>query len=69
MVVNMMSEGEAVQLLEKRLGDTPKDGAAQLVKILDYIPIAIVQQAAYISRLHPAISVQRYLVCLFEFAK
>ena len=41
-MVGTMSEGEAVKLLQNKLGDGPRDGATQLVKALDCIPLAIV---------------------------
>lgn len=45
--VGTMSDEEAVQLLENKLGDSPGVGAIQLANALDRIPLAIVQAAAY----------------------
>jgi Flp pilus assembly protein TadD len=59
--VDTMSEGEAVKLLEKKLGDAPGDGTTQLALALEYIPLAIVQAAAYINRLGPRMSAAKYL--------
>ncbi|KAF2801895.1 HET-domain-containing protein [Mytilinidion resinicola] len=59
--VGIMSDEEAVQLLENKLRDGPSDGAIQLANALDCIPLAIVQAAAYINRLKPRMSVAKYL--------
>jgi tetratricopeptide (TPR) repeat protein len=60
--VDIMSNGEAVQLLENKLGDGPSvAGSIQLTNALDNIPLAIVQAAAYINRLKPRMSVEKYL--------
>ncbi|KAF1936601.1 hypothetical protein EJ02DRAFT_327735, partial [Clathrospora elynae] len=60
-MVGAMSEDEAIKLLRNKLGDGPRDGATQLVKALDCIPLAIVQAAAYMDRLGPRMAVGRYL--------
>jgi tetratricopeptide (TPR) repeat protein len=59
--VDTMSEGEAVRLLEKKLRDAAGDGTTQLALTLEYIPLAIVQAAAYINRLRPRMSTAKYL--------
>jgi tetratricopeptide (TPR) repeat protein len=60
-IIGTMSEGEAVELLQNKLGDKRRDGLLQLAKALDCIPLAIVQAAAYIDRLRPQMSVPKYL--------
>lgn len=67
--VGAMSNNKAVQLLENKLGDGRRDGAIQLVKSLDCIPLAIIQAAAYINRLRPRMSVAKYLDELKNFDK
>lgn len=59
--VGEMTEDEAVQLLQNKLGEAPQDHATQLVEAVDRIPLAIVQAAAYINRLGPRMSVTKYL--------
>ena len=49
-------------LLRKRLGSfSNEDVAADLVRALDYIPLAISQAAAYIQAREPRSSLQKYL--------
>ncbi|KAF2818103.1 hypothetical protein CC86DRAFT_414212 [Ophiobolus disseminans] len=46
-----MDEGEGLQLLRNKLEDQPfKESAVELLRALDYIPLAISQAAAYINR-------------------
>jgi tetratricopeptide (TPR) repeat protein len=59
--VDSMSAGEAVQLLEKKLVGDSGESATQLALILDNIPLAIVQAAAYINRLRPRMTAAKYL--------
>ncbi|KAH7012455.1 uncharacterized protein B0I36DRAFT_255978 [Microdochium trichocladiopsis] len=62
--VRAMSAGPAVKLLLKKLGDHDqhsKQDDMELVKTLEYNPLAIVQAAAYISRHTLPISVNAYL--------
>ncbi|KAH7356026.1 hypothetical protein BKA66DRAFT_515754 [Pyrenochaeta sp. MPI-SDFR-AT-0127] len=68
-MVGAMSEGEAVNLLQNKLGDGPWHDATKLVKALDCIPLAIAQAAAYISRLGSRMSVAKYLSELKEVKK
>jgi hypothetical protein len=56
-----LSADEAVALLQNKLGESLPDEALQLVDSLDRIPLAIVQAAAYISRLAPRMSVEKEL--------
>ncbi|KAI4593085.1 hypothetical protein KJ359_010173 [Pestalotiopsis sp. 9143b] len=60
--IQPMNEGQALQLLQKKLRDKYEDkGAASLVRALDYIPLAITQAAAYILRRWPRFSPLTYL--------
>ncbi|KAH7021554.1 uncharacterized protein B0I36DRAFT_252482 [Microdochium trichocladiopsis] len=64
MPVRAMSAGPAVKLLLKKLGDHDqhsKQDYMELVKTLEYNPLAIVQAAAYIRRRTLPISVNAYL--------
>jgi hypothetical protein len=57
----MHDEG-AQALLSKKLGDkVSKDSNAKLAEMLEYMPLALVQAAAYIRKRAPDYSVQRYL--------
>ena len=58
--IGAMDQSQAVKLLESKMGRGQQDAARQLVKALDYIPLAIVQAAAYINRLGPRMSVAKY---------
>ncbi|KAK4065260.1 hypothetical protein Trihar35433_7380 [Trichoderma harzianum] len=65
--VDPMTEVDALALLEKKMGSTTDIGLAKdLVKTLDYIPLAISQAAAYIQARKPRSSIEKYLV---EFRK
>jgi tetratricopeptide (TPR) repeat protein len=60
--VEPMSEADARTLLEKKLGKQEgDDNIAELVTELEFMPLAIVQAAAYISQRAPRCSVQEYL--------
>ena len=60
--VKAMDEGQALTLLRRKLTSSfdEKDGA-ELVRALDYMPLAITQAAGYINRLAPRSSVSKYL--------
>jgi hypothetical protein len=60
--VEPMDGAHAVALFEKKLGE-PNDSkdTAELVAALEYMPLAIVQAAAYISQRAPRFSVTQYL--------
>ncbi|OAL06354.1 TPR-like protein [Phaeosphaeriaceae sp. SRC1lsM3a] len=61
-VLEPMSEAQALVLLEKKLGPQEDcSNAAELVVALDCMPLAIVQAAAYIVQRAPRYSVARYL--------
>ena len=61
-VVKPMEKRDAVALLQKKLGqlDSSEEGI-ELAAALEYMPLAIVQAAAYISQRRPRCSVQQYL--------
>ncbi|RYP51983.1 hypothetical protein DL768_002779 [Monosporascus sp. mg162] len=60
--ISTMDEAQGLQLLRNKLnGDFDKDSAADLLRALDYIPLAITQAAAYINRRAPRVSVKMYL--------
>jgi hypothetical protein len=54
-----MSAPDALALLEKKLGW--HDDAVELAVVLEYMPLAIAQAAAYISQRAPRYSVREYL--------
>ena len=57
-----MALSHALALLEKKLGPLGQnDGTADLAAALEFMPLAIVQAAAYISQRAPRCSVKRYL--------
>jgi tetratricopeptide (TPR) repeat protein len=60
--VEPMSEAEATTLLANKLGGTySPDDLVELVAALDYMPLAISQAAAYISKRTPRDTVKSYL--------
>jgi tetratricopeptide (TPR) repeat protein len=60
--VEPMDNAHAMMLFEKKLGDQGMSkSATELVATLDFMPLAIVQAAAYISQRAPRCSVQQYL--------
>lgn len=60
--VSEFEEGEAIDLLHKRLTEAPKDSDAKtLVKALDYIPLAISQAAAYIEQGRPRMTIPKFI--------
>ena len=60
--VTPMSEADAVKLLEKKLSLKPEKGAiTHLAEALDYLPLALVQAAAFINNVQPQHTVQEYL--------
>ena len=59
--VEPMDEAHAVALLEKKLGMDDRTDIAELASALEFMPLAIVQAAAYISQRAPRCSVQVYL--------
>lgn len=57
-----MTSAQALALFEKKLGSLGEGNVtANLAAALDFMPLAIVQAAAYISQRAPRYSVQRYL--------
>jgi hypothetical protein len=60
--VEPMDEGDAVALLERKLGiPRDKNDNAELAAALEYILLAIVQAAAYIRQRAPRCSVRQYI--------
>ncbi|KAJ5261249.1 P-loop containing nucleoside triphosphate hydrolase protein [Penicillium angulare] len=60
--VEPMDEGHAISLFEKKLGAQPNRSAiTQLVTALEFIPLAIVQAAAFIKQKAPRETVTQYL--------
>ena len=60
--VQPMALAQALALFEKKLGPLGQgDDTTELAAVLDFMPLAIVQAAAYISQRAPRYSVQRYL--------
>ncbi|PCD38687.1 hypothetical protein AU210_007153 [Fusarium oxysporum f. sp. radicis-cucumerinum] len=60
--VSTMDDAQGFQLFRNKLdGDFDKDAATDLLRALDYIPLAITQAAAYINRRAPRISIKSYL--------
>ena len=60
--VEPMNEAQAVALLKTKLGAQGDSGdVAELAAVLEYMPLAIVQAAAYIWRRAPRCSVAEYL--------
>ena len=61
-VVQPMTPAQALSLVEKKLGSLGQgDDTAELAAALDFMPLAIVQAAAYVSQKAPRYSVQQYL--------
>jgi tetratricopeptide (TPR) repeat protein len=56
-----MHKADAQNLLKKKLGDAATDGVNELAVELEYMPLALVQAATYISKRRPHYSVQQYL--------
>ncbi|KAF2268798.1 HET-domain-containing protein [Lojkania enalia] len=60
--VRPMKEADALVLLERKLGCKPEeDNAVELLRVLDCMPLAITQAAAYIAQRAPRMTVSRYL--------
>jgi hypothetical protein len=59
--IEPMSKEHGLALFEKKLGGCDSGDAAELAAALDFMPLAIVQAAAYISQRVPRYSVQQYL--------
>ncbi|KAH7146987.1 hypothetical protein B0J13DRAFT_416008, partial [Dactylonectria estremocensis] len=60
--ISTMDDAQGLQLLRNKLtGDFDREAAADLLRALDYIPLAITQAAAYINRRALRISVRTYL--------
>ena len=60
--IKPMDENCALQLLEKKIqSKIDKDDAMELLRVLDYMPLAITQAAAYIRHRAPRTTVAKYL--------
>ena len=60
--VQPMTQAQALTLLEKKLGPLDRDhGTKELATELEFVPLAIVQAAAYISQRAPRYSTKQYL--------
>ncbi|KAF2807493.1 TPR-like protein [Mytilinidion resinicola] len=60
--IKPMDDTSAQALLQKKLGEeADKDGAAELADALEFMPLALVQAAAYIRQRAARCSVQQYL--------
>ncbi|KAJ5656588.1 hypothetical protein N7507_008538 [Penicillium longicatenatum] len=60
--VDPMDEAHAITLFEKKLGaKTNREDIIELTKVLEFIPLAIVQAAVFIKRRAPRLSVPQYL--------
>ncbi|KAI7766379.1 hypothetical protein LZL87_013153 [Fusarium oxysporum] len=60
--VSTMDDAQGLQLFQNKLNeDFDSDAATDLLRALDYIPLAITQAAAYINRRAPRVSVKTYL--------
>jgi tetratricopeptide (TPR) repeat protein len=57
--VTAMSEDEAVELMQKKLGQHD-DGIDELARALDFLPLAITQAASYIRARRPRLSARSY---------
>ncbi|TLD09815.1 hypothetical protein PspLS_11627 [Pyricularia sp. CBS 133598] len=60
--VHPMNEEHATELLQKKAGHQPDvENVARLVKVLEYMPLAVTQAGAYIRQRAPRTSVSKYL--------
>ncbi|KAJ5857210.1 Tetratricopeptide-like helical [Penicillium solitum] len=62
--VNPMEKPEALELLQRKLGKSQQNESQQseqLVEVLEFMPLAIVQAASYIRNRAPRCSVSKYL--------
>ncbi|KAI9765675.1 MAG: hypothetical protein M1840_007233 [Geoglossum simile] len=60
--VKPMDEGDALALFRKKLSfDADKHKAIELLQVLDHMPLAITQAAAYIEQRAPRMTISRYL--------
>jgi tetratricopeptide (TPR) repeat protein len=60
--VSVLGEAQALHLLQNKLHDASgSEGAVELLLMLDYLPLAITQAAAYINQRAPRVTIQDYL--------
>lgn len=67
--VATMDKTEALQLLKNKLSTPVGDEATALVEELDCIPLAVSQAAAYINRMQPRMSIEKYIEKLKDVRK
>ncbi|KAJ4175357.1 hypothetical protein NW767_015803, partial [Fusarium falciforme] len=68
--ISTMDDAQGLHLFRNKLnGDFDRDAAADLLRALDCIPLAITQAAAYINRRAPRASVKTYLDAFRESDK
>lgn len=61
-MIEPMNDSDALALLEKKLGgNIEKNDAVELVEALEFMPLAIIQAAAYIRQRGPRSSIKEYL--------
>lgn len=61
-MVEPMDNGHALTLLEKKLiRPFNQDDAAELLHLLEYLPLAITQAASYINNCEPLLTIHEYL--------
>ena len=61
-LIDRMTDTDAIRLLQKKLdGSTKEQDLEELASILEYMPLAIVQAAAYIQQKGARYSVRRYI--------
>lgn len=62
LMIEPMNESDALALLEKKLGESiDKDDAVELIAALEFMPLAIIQAAAYIRQRGSRSSIREYL--------
>ncbi|KAF2804921.1 TPR-like protein [Mytilinidion resinicola] len=59
--VKPMDSREALALLQKKLSNANEHNATELLKALDYMPLAITQAAAHIEQRAPRMTISRYI--------
>jgi len=65
--IDPMNDTNAQALLQKKLGEeVDKDSTAELAKALEFMPLALVQAAAYIRQRAPRCSVLQYLEAFYK---
>ncbi|PMB63415.1 Kinesin light chain [Beauveria bassiana] len=61
-LIEPMNENDALRLFQKKLGQSDNEACTtELAAALEYMPLAIVQAAAYVIQMRPRYSLQKYL--------